>query len=182
MQRKIIRDAFGLWLLWVLPIPISITPGCAAPVASAPAPAATQPVADRACFRAAQAKDLRILISTRKAGLDGFPVAGIQLWNNSPEEVIVQYDSASVVLHCGPFEQHGPANVLGRRREILDPQEELDFEMPQGHWARSAANGERDLMLPSDLPRGNYPMWATFRVAAPAGGTVESDRDQFDAP
>jgi hypothetical protein len=122
-----------------------------------------------------------MLISARKPGKDGFPVASIQLWNDSSAEVLVQYQSGSVVLHCGPFEQHGPAGVFGRRREILEPQQELDFEMPEGRWARSPTTGPQELMLPSELPKGEYPMWATFRTAGD-GGTVESDRDNFDVP
>lgn len=123
-----------------------------------------------------------MLISTRKAGPDGFPQASIQLWNNSSDEVLVEYAAGSVVLHCGPFEQHGPADVFGRRREVLDPQQELDFNMPAGRWSRSPTTGPRDLMLPSDLPKGEYPMWATFRVPGPAGFEIKSEPDIYQAP
>jgi hypothetical protein len=123
-----------------------------------------------------------MLISARRAGADGFPIAAIQLWNNSGDDVLVQYQSGSVVLNCGPFEQHGPGQVLGRRREVLEPQQELDFEMPEGRWARSPTTGPRDLMLPSELPHGTYPLWATFRVAGAGGEFVESDRDSYRLP
>jgi hypothetical protein len=159
--------------------------GCGSPPReSAPStqPAATAPSAGLQSFRPARAEDLRMLVATRKPGPDGFPIATIQLWNNSSDEVIVEYQAGSVVLHCGPFEQHGPAFVLGRRREILDPQQELDFTMPTGNWYRSPTTGPKDLMLPSDLEKGKYPMWATFRVPGPNGGIVESDKDAYEVP
>ena len=134
------------------------------------------------CFRAARAGDLRMLVSTRKPGPDGFPVAVVEMWNNVNEDVLVQYDVDSVVLHCGPYELHGPADVFGRRREILEPHEELNFSMPAGGWSQSATAGPRDLMIPTELPRGKYEMWATFRIAGANGGWVESDRNIFLLP
>jgi hypothetical protein len=123
-----------------------------------------------------------MLVATQKPGADGFPVAFVQMWNSSGDEVLVEYQSASVVLHCGPFEQHGPAGVFGRRREVLDPQQELDFDMHAGRWSRSPTTGPRDLMLPTELPKGKYPMWATFRMPGADGEVVESDRDTYEAP
>lgn len=161
--------------------------GCGSPRPPAPAtqPALTtapSPSSDVLSFRKAKAEDLRMLVATRKPGPDGFPIATIQMWNNSADEVLAEYQAGSLVLHCGPFEQHGPAFVLGRRREVLDPQQELDFTMPTGNWYRSPTTGPRDLMLPSALEKGKYPMWATFQVPGPGGGIVESDRDAYEVP
>jgi hypothetical protein len=123
-----------------------------------------------------------MLVATQKPEADGFPVAVVQLWNNSSDEVLVEYEPGSVVLHCGPFEQHGPANIFGRRREVLDPQQELDFDMHAGRWSRSPTTGPRDLMLPTALPKGKYPMWATFQIPGTGNGNVESDKDTYEAP
>jgi hypothetical protein len=64
----------------------------------------------------------------------------------------------------------------------LDPQQELDFTMPTGNWYRTPTIGPKDLMLPSELEKGKYPMWATFRVPGPNGGIVESDKDAYEVP
>jgi len=134
------------------------------------------------CFRAAKVNDLRMLVSTKKPGPDGFPVVVVEMWNNGSDEVLVEYDVDSVVLHCGPYEQHGPGEVFGRRREVLDPHEELNFKMPSGGWSRSATGGGQELMLPTELPKGMYELWATFRISGPSGGMVESDRNTHLVP
>jgi hypothetical protein len=120
-----------------------------------------------------------MLVSTQRPAADQFPVVVVEMWNNAVDEVLVEYDANSVVLHCGPYEQHGPAEVFGRRREVLDPHEELNFKMLPGGWTRSATGGERDLMLPTELPRGKYDMWATFKISGPGGGVVESDQSTY---
>ena len=125
-----------------------------------------------------------MLVSTQKPGPDGFPVAVVELWNDSSDEVLLEYASSSVVLHCGPYEQHGPADLFGRRREVLDPQQGLNFVMPSGHWLRTPTAGPRELLLPTELAKGKYPMWATFQMsgAGAQGQRVESDHDTYEAP
>jgi hypothetical protein len=161
------------------------TGGCRAPQPAAsgmPATTSATTTSTEQTFRTAEAKDLKMLVATQKPGADGFPVAVVQMWNASADEVLVEYQPGSVVLHCGPYEQTGPANVFGRHREVLDPQQELDFELRTSRWSRSATTGPRDLMLPTELPKGKYELWATFRMPGCGGGVVESDRDAYEVP
>lgn len=156
--------------------------GAVAAPTSAPTTASSTSDATES-FRRARADDLRILIGPRTVGKDGFPLASVQVWNNGGDDVIVEYAPGSVVLHCGPYEQHGPDLLLGRRREILEPQQDVDFAMPRGKWSRSpATTGPQDLMLPTELEKGKYPLWATFRVTGPGGEIVESDHDTYEVP
>jgi hypothetical protein len=121
-----------------------------------------------------------MLVSTQKPGVDGFPVAVVQLWNNSSDEVLFEYQAGCLTFHCGQYEQRGPADLFGRRRQILDPQQEINFTLPAGRWSQTPTTGPQDLMLPSELAPGRYPIWATLKLAGASGEAIESDRDKYE--
>lgn len=163
--------------VWV----IGATGGCVSGPTQPPQASAES--AKTLTFRLAEPKDLKILISTRKAGADGFPTVVADLWNNSADDVVVAYESGSLILHCGPYENHGPDDVFGRRREILDPHQSLTFRIASGGWSRSPTTGPHDLMLPTELPKGKYPMWVTFQVGEDnPSDLIQSDPDTFEVP
>lgn len=113
-----------------------------------------------------------------RPGKDRWPAATVKIYNNSGDEVIVGYEPGSVVVHCGEFEQRGPAITFVERREILTPKQPLAFELQPGGWMRSSGTAARDLMIPVELPPGKYPVWATFRLAG-ANDLVESPPDLY---
>ena len=154
--------------------------GCQNPVPPPEQHATTLPSSPShdASFRPARPADIQMLISTRKPGPDGFPVAVVELWNNSSDPILFEYHPGCLTLHCDSFEQRGPANVFSRRREVLDPQEEIDFAMPAGGWNNAPTTGPHELMLPSQLSPGKYPIWAS--ITLPGGKVVESERDTFE--
>jgi hypothetical protein len=181
MQMTCMRSGQGALCLVGLLIGLLGAGGCGSSQPAAPGMPTTTTSTEQS-FRTAEAKDLKMLVATQKPAADGFPVAVVQMWNASADEVLVEYQPGSVVLHCGPYEQNGPANVFGRHREVLDPQQELDFELRTSRWSRSPTAGPRDLMLPTELPKGKYELWATFRMPGSSGGMVESDRDAYEVP
>ncbi|HWE93926.1 MAG TPA: hypothetical protein VG269_08190 [Tepidisphaeraceae bacterium] len=112
---------------------------------------------------------------------DHFPHATVKVYNTAAEDVIVGYEPGCVVVHCGPYEQHGPGVTFTRRREILRPRQPLEFELPAGGWMRSPTAGEQDLLLPVELPKGEYSIWATFKLIGSEQG-VESAHERFVVP
>jgi hypothetical protein len=132
-------------------------------VASAQTAPATQPV-KRECIRVAKAADLQLLLFTSRDPAHHFPVSLVKIYNSADEDVIVAYEPGSVVIHCGSYQQPGPPVTFVRRREILGPHEPLEIAIPPGGWSLINAAGERELMVPTDLPPGAYDLWASFRV------------------
>lgn len=132
-------------------------------------------------IRIAEPGDLQVTLMTPANPSDHYPRATVKVYNVSSEDVIVGYEPGCVVVHCGPFEQRGPAMTFTRRREILRPRQPIEFEIPAGGWMRSPTTGEQDLFIPLPLPAGKYPTWATFQLN---GSTelVESPHDSYVVP
>ena len=152
----------------------------AASAAPASQPASTPAAADtRATFRFARAADLRIILIARSDPASRYPLCTVQVYNNSEEDVIVGYEPGSVVVHCGEYERRGPAPTFVSRREILRPNQPVEFELPAGGWSRSPSAEPQELLIPTRLPPGGYPLWATFQPAAPTAGQVQSERDTY---
>lgn len=133
-------------------------------------------------FRLAEAKDLRATLITRSGTADHFPVCTVQVYNVAGDDVVVGYEPACVVVHCGQYEQQGPATTFVGRREILRSQQPIEFELPPGSWAQASTTGARNLLIPSQLPSGKYPIWATFRIAGSDGPLVETPHDTYFVP
>lgn len=144
---------------------------------TAPAPT-TRPVR-QATFRIAEPRDLRATLIIRPNPKNHFPLAIVQVYNGAADDVIVEYEPGCVAMHCGEYEQAGPAAAFVSRREVLRPSEPIEFELPAGGWRRSPSAASRELLIPSELPKGTYPVWATFRLAGPGGGLVETAHDTF---
>ena len=147
--------------------------------------APTTSVADtfqRECPRVAGAKDLQPVLFFRKDAASGFPVSVVKLYNAADEPVIVGYEPGSVIVHCGDYEQRGPADTFVHRREILNPQQPLEIEVPAGGWTRSTVSGGTELMLPTQLPPGKYALWASFQVEGARGGTISTAPDAYQVP
>jgi hypothetical protein len=151
--------------------------------ALAAAPAATRPAATRPTtrlsFRLADASDLRVILVTRVDPATHYPLCTVQVYNNSDDEVIVGYEPGSVVVHCGEYERRGPAPTFVSRREILRPNQPIEFELSSGGWARSPTAQPQELLIPTRLPPGRYPLWASFRTDGPGESAVESVRDTY---
>lgn len=165
---------------------LCLTAGCrsaqqTAQITTAIAPAAptTRPI-DRECFRIAAAKDLQLILFSTRDAVHRFPVSIVKIYNNAADDVIVGYEPGSVVIHCGNYEQQGPAVTFVHRREILSPHQPLELEIPAGGWTRANAAGERELMLPTDLPPGRYELWATFRVEG--DGAIDTRHETYEVP
>ena len=148
--------------------------------ATRPAPATTQ-VAGTETIRLAEPKDLQVTLMVPTNPSDHYPKATVKVYNAAADDVIVGYEPGCVVVHCGPFEQHGPGMTFTRRREILRPREPLEFEIPAGGWTRSPTPGEQDLLLPVPLPPGRYPVWATFELSG-STQAVETPHDTYVVP
>lgn len=133
-------------------------------------------------FRLAEAKDLRATLITRSGTADHFPVCTVQVYNVADDDVVVGYEPGCVVVHCGEFEQQGPAVTFVGRREILRSQQPIEFELPSGSWAQVSSSGPRNLLIPSQLPSGKYTIWATFRITGTDGPLVETPRDTYFVP
>ena len=146
------------------------------------APVATTRPVRQATFRIADARDLRATLITRPNTKSGFPLVIVQIYNGADDDVIVEYEPGCVVMHCGEYEQHGPAAAFVSRREILRPSEPIEFELPTGGWRRSPSATSSELLIPSELPRGTYPAWATLRLAGPDGGMIETPHDTYAVP
>jgi hypothetical protein len=134
------------------------------------------------CFRAAEATDLQVSLATRTTPTDHFPLATVKVYNIAADEIILTYEPGNIVVHCGQFEQQGPPPAFVRRREILRSKQPIEFALPSGGWMRTPSNGEQDLLIPTELPPGKYPIWATFHVGGPDGPTVESQKDWYIVP
>jgi len=150
--------------------------------ALAAAPAATRPATTRPTrlsFRLAVPADLRVILIIRSDPATHYPLCTVQVYNNSDDEVIVGYEPGSVVVHCGEYERRGPAPTFVSRREILRPNQPIEFELPAGGWARSPAAQPQELLIPMRLPPGRYPLWASFRTASTGESAVQSERDTY---
>lgn len=135
-------------------------------------------------FRVARPADLQVSLMTRAArAADRFPAVTVKVYNIASQDVIVGYEPGCVVVHCGKFEQSGPAVTFVQRREILRPRQPLEFELNSGEWEPSSTgNGPRDLLTPTELPPGRYPIWATFQLGGAHGSPIESPHDSYVVP
>jgi len=125
-------------------------------------------------YRVAEPADLRLLIYGVKPAEKDFPYVLLTVQNISSHDAIVAYERGSLVIHCGPYVQHGP-EIFQRRRQILGPWATIVFDPPQDSWGELSSDGEPELMIPVKLPAGRYTIWATFQVAGAHGGTIRSD-------
>lgn len=142
---------------------------------------ATAPGTTRVCVRVATAADIEPILFTRPGSSDHFPICTLKLYNKASEPVIVGYTPNCVTIHCGSYEQQGPGVTFVHRREILEPQNALELEIPAGNWTMNDA-GERQLMLPTTLPAGTYQTWATFKVEGDAPAEIVTRRALFIPP
>lgn len=144
--------------------------------------AASQPTTKHApktkTIRIAEPGDLQVTLMTPPNPADHFPHATAKVYNAASEDVIVGYEPGCVVIHCGEYEQHAPGMTFTQRREILRPRQPLEFDVPPGGWMRSPTTGEQDLMLPVELPKGKYPVWATFKLSG-SQQVVESPHEVY---
>ena len=111
---------------------------------------------------------------------DHFPLVTVKVYNTAADEVIVGYEPGCVELHCGPYELHAPRPTFVQRREILRSQQSLEFDLSDGAWLNAPASG--DLMVPTQLPKGTYDLWASFRPAGGNAPAVESPHETYIAP
>ena len=171
----------------------SVLPGCAHPSTPLPESRVTTPAAiteastTRAAttqaarwetLRIATAADLELRLSTRVDPKDHFLVCVVKVYNASGGDVILDYEPLSATVHCGQYEQRGPAVTFVHRREVLRPQQALELEIPPGGWVPSPTATEQDLMIPTELPPGTYPVWATFHLPTDSA-TIDSGRDSY---
>ena len=140
----------------------------------------TQPGESRTCIRLATPADLRPILVTRGDPADHFPICTLKLYNMASEPVIVGYTPNCVTVHCGSYEQQGPAVSFVHRREILDPQQSLDLEIPPASWTLFEA-GERQLMIPGTLPTGSYETWADFKFEGSPAAEITTKHELFFA-
>ncbi len=135
---------------------------------------ATTPAGAFETYRVVEPADLRISIYGVRSAARDFPYVLLTVQNISSHDAIVAYERGSLVIHCGPYVQHGPEIFL-RRRQILSPRATIVFDPPQDNWGEASSGGEPELMLPVTLPPGKYTIWATFqvagRMAAPSAAT-----------
>ena len=134
----------------------------------------------RECIRVAKPKDLQATLTTRAGSADGFPIVTVKVYDVAGDDVIVGYEPLCVVVHCGNFERHGPAMTFVQRREILRPRQPLEFELASGDWEPSSTgDGPRDLLAPTELSPGRYPIWATFHLGGPDGPAIDTPHDWY---
>jgi hypothetical protein len=153
----------------------------APPTIGAVALTTTPAASNRVCVRVATPPDLEAILFTRPGSSDHFPVCTLKLYNKASEPVIVGYTPNCVTIHCGSYEQQGPGVTFVHRREILEPQNALELEIPAGNWTMNDA-GERQLMLPTTLPAGTYQTWAVFKVEGDTPTEITSKRAVFVPP
>lgn len=135
---------------------------------------------ERACIRIAKPTDLQASLMTRDGSADHFPLVTVKVYDVAGADVKVGYEPGSVVVHCGDYEQRGPAVTFVQRREILRPRQPLELELASGEWEPSATgDGPRDLLGPTELPPGRYPVWATFHLGGPDGPAIETPHDWY---
>jgi hypothetical protein len=123
---------------------------------------------------------LQLVLFATKDPEHRFPVSVVKVYNTANEDVIVAYEPDSVVIRCGEYQQQGPGVTFVRRREILSPHQPLEIAIPAGGWTRINATGERELMVPTELPSGKYELWAGFRVEGDR--EIQSRHETFEAP
>lgn len=180
-----IRGTLGLkmrneLMFVVMGVVLSALPGCCAkPPASGPSPASQPAAGTYETYRVAESADLRLLIYGVKPAAKDFPYVLLTVQNISTHDTIVAYERGSLVIHCGPYVQHGP-EIFQRRRQILSPWATIVFDPPQDGWGELSPDGEPELMIPVKLPPGKYTIWATFQVAGPHGGTIRSDERTYE--
>lgn len=175
--NKIIRNCSMLFPAIAVLSAILLLCGCGISHSpqSHPAPA-KEPSPIRQSVRVAEPEDLKLYIYSWKPGPDGFPQVTLDLRNNLNEDLLVAYAQGSVTVHCGPYAQTGPALVGLRRREVLDPFGSMKLFSPKGGWIELSADGKSELVVPIRLPAGKYELWASFEVAGPNPGVIESMR------
>lgn len=176
IMRSIGRGVVGLW---VCGLALGGAGAGDAPATGPQAGAATQP-ATRQSFRVAKAKDLQVIVFATQDPEHHFPNVAVKIYNIADEDVIVGYEPGSVVVHCGDYQKGGPAVTFVHRREILSPHQPLEIVIAPGGWTRSNVAGERELMLPTDLPAGRYELWASFRVEGDSA--IESRHEGYEVP
>jgi hypothetical protein len=145
---------------------------------TSPASAASNEPA-RICLRLATPSDLRPILVMRVDPTDHFPICTLKLYNTATEPVIVGYTPNCVMVHCGSFELQGPGVTFVHRREVLQPQQVLELDIPSGGWVGAVTNGERQLMIPTTLPTGSYETWATFKVEGSTPSEIASEHTRF---
>jgi len=159
-------------IIVALSITLSALSGCCdkTPSTSRPSPTPQVAVGTFETFRVAEPADLRLLIYGVKPAAKDFPYVLLTVQNISSHDAIVAYERGSLVIHCGPYVQHGP-EIFQRRRQILSPFATIVFDPPQDGWGELSPDGQPELMIPVKLPAGKYTIWATFQVAGSHGGT-----------
>jgi hypothetical protein len=138
----------------------------------------TPATSNRICVRVATAADLEPILITRPNSTDHFPICTLKVYNKASEPVIVGYAPNCVTVHCGPFEQQGPGVTFVHRREILEPQNALELEIPPGSWTMT----DGQLIVPTTLPAGPYQAWASFKVEGDTPVEIVSKHTTFTAP
>jgi hypothetical protein len=164
----------------LLGIGLGTVPGCNSTPTTAPSSAtAVVPAGVYQTFRVAEPADLRLSIYGMKPAAKEFPYVLLTVQNISAHDEIVAYERGSLVIHCGSYVQHGP-EIFQRRRQILGPWATIVFDPPENGWGELSSDGQPELMIPIKLPPGKYPVWATFDVAGPHGGTIRSDQREYE--
>jgi len=158
----------------------ALTSCCArAPATSRPSPALEVPPGTFETYRRAEPADLRLSIYGLKPAAKDFPYVLLTVQNISSHDTIVAYERGSLVIHCGPYVQHGP-EIFQRRRQILSPWATIVFDPPENGWGEESPDSEPELMIPVKLPPGKYTVWATFQVAGTHGGVIRSDERVYE--
>jgi hypothetical protein len=186
------------FLLLIVPCSPCVLTGCSTVPAPETQPATSRPAdpskpehvlesfdttKERQCIRIAKPNDLQASLMTRDGSADHFPIVTVKVYDVASDDVIVGYEPGCVVVHCGNFELHGPPVTFVQRREILRPRQPLEFEISSGDWEPSSTdNGPRDLLGPTELPPGRYPVWATFHLGGPDGPAIDTPRDWYLVP
>jgi hypothetical protein len=162
-------------------IGLSVLAGCCtkAPPASGPSPSGVIPAGTFETFRVANPADLRLSIYGVRPAEKDFPYVLLTVRNECSNDVIVEYERGSLVIHCGTYVQHGP-ETFQRRRQILSPRATIVFDPPQNGWGEQSSDGQPELMIPIRLPAGKYTIWATFQVPGPHGGIIRSDERVYE--
>ena len=174
---------------WLLAIAVCCVAGCRG-TPREPAVASTRPATLPATtqggrwetFRVGEGTDLRAILITSPNPAGHYPTCVVQVYNASEEDVVVSYEPGSVVVHCGPYELRGPPATFVSRREVLRPNQPIEFNLPGAGWSRSPTTEPRELLIPTELPAGTYPVWATFRVGSEGGQTIETAHYTFTVP
>jgi hypothetical protein len=132
-------------------------------------------------IRPSAAADMELDILEARAGPDGFPIVIVHLRNLTQDQILVSYAPNTVTIRCGDFVQRGPGETYGIRREILDGNSDLDFAPPTTGWSKTSKTGQVELMLPSQLPPGDYDLWAEFNSLDKNGWKLKTTHRNYIA-